>query len=169
MLLSPIQGTLPRVTQKFGVDFKKNGKWVYKGMGMKGHNGIDFGVKVGTRVWASHDGEVTAVKYSKVGYGNHIKVRSPHLAKETIYAHLSNISVKVGDTIAIGQLLGLTGNTGFSTGPHLHWGFRRLIPGKGHISTWSVRDYKNGYFGWVDPLEWTLTWEGTLKVKFLNN
>lgn len=166
MLLCPVQGVMPRVTQKFGVDFKINGKYVYKSMGMDGHNGIDFGVRVGTIIFASHDGEVVAAKRSTTGYGWHIKIRSPHLAKETIYAHLSNISVNVGDIIAIGQVIGLSGNTGFSTAPHLHWGMRRLIPNKGHISTWRVRDYNNGFFGWIDQISYALTWEGTLKVAF---
>ncbi len=156
MLISPIQGMRPRITQKFGLNPQ-----IYKQFGMKGHNGIDYGVPIGTQVNASHDGIVTKVKRSKNGYGWHICIRSTHLPKETIYAHLSRIDVEVGDIIAIGQKIALSGNTGYSTGPHIHWGYARLIPSDLPLKIWKRKEYNNGYYGWVDPIKWTLEWEGT--------
>lgn len=162
MLLSPVQNTAyqvmgewkpkrPRVTQLFGQDFVMNGKWVYQSLGMKGHNGIDYGLPVGTPIFASHDGIITHVKKDKGGYGWHVRIRSSAFARETIYAHLSRIDVKRGQWIAAGDKIGLSGNTGLSSGPHLHWGLRRLIKSAKPLERWQVQDYDNGFFGWVDP------------------
>ena len=162
MLLSPIQGMRPRITQKFGLNPQ-----IYKQFGMEGHNGLDYGVPVGTPIHASHDGIVTRVKKDKNGYGWHIRIRTKHLAKETIYAHLSRIDVKVGDIIAIGQQIALSGNTGFSTGPHLHFGWAQLIPDESKpLDQWHRRNYSNGYYGWIDPIEYIMEWEGTHLQEF---
>lgn len=167
MILSPVQGINPRITQRFGNDFKINGKWVYQSMGMKGHNGIDFGIPVGTPIYASHDGEVAKAVKSNRGYGNHIKLRSRYYARETVYAHLSKILVEPGQTVAAGELIGLSGGkkgapgSGLSTGPHLHFGYRNLIPSDLPLRQWSVKDHGNGYFGYIDVSKWTVEWEGT--------
>ena len=167
MILSPVQGLNSRITQKFGNDFKINGKWVYKSMGMDGHNGIDYGVPVGTPIYASHDGEVVKAVKSNVGYGNHIKLRSRYYARETVYGHLSKLNVQAGQTVAMGDLIGWSGGakgapgSGLSTGPHLHHGYRNLIPSDKPLAQWTVKDYDNGYFGYIDVSEYTVEWEGT--------
>jgi murein DD-endopeptidase MepM/ murein hydrolase activator NlpD len=166
MILSPVQGMRPRITQKFGKDFKmKNGKYAYRSMGMKGHNGLDYGVPVGTPIFASHDGEVVKAVKSNKGYGNHVKLRSRYYARETVYGHLSELKVKVGDTVAMGDLIGLSGNTGFSTAPHLHHGYRNLIISDLPLKDWSVKNIRNGYFGYIDVSKYTIEWEGTHTLK----
>lgn len=86
------------------------------------HTGIDFPVATGTPVHAAADGTVVTVS-SSGSYGNQIVIR--HGSKlYTQYAHLSQVSVSRGDTVTAGQEIGLSGNTGNSTGPHLHFEVR---------------------------------------------
>jgi murein DD-endopeptidase MepM/ murein hydrolase activator NlpD len=87
-----------------------------------GHNGLDFGVVVGTPVKATMDGKVIYAGWNDQGYGNLVIVENgPY---RTYYAHLSNIPVTIGDTVNAGATVGLSGNTGNSTGPHLHYEVR---------------------------------------------
>lgn len=83
------------------------------------HSGIDIGGKIGTPVYAAAGGKVVLSSWY-YGYGNCILVDHGNGMK-TRYAHLSGYKVKVGDTVERGQLIGLCGNTGNSTGPHLHF------------------------------------------------
>jgi murein DD-endopeptidase MepM/ murein hydrolase activator NlpD len=86
------------------------------------HEGIDFGVPQGTAVHAAQAGKVIAAG-SSGGYG--LKVDVDHgQGVVTRYAHLSRIDVHVGDVVAAGANLGLSGSTGESTGPHLHFEIR---------------------------------------------
>lgn len=112
-----------RVTQYFGnTDFSTKNPSVYKG---SGHNGIDFAASIGTPVKAAASGVVTNVintnAAQRCGYGKWVVVK--HLnGLSTLYAHLSLPTVSVGSSVATGQVIGYSGNTGFSTGPHLHFG-----------------------------------------------
>lgn len=111
-----------RVTQYFGnTAFAASG--AYKG---KGHNGIDLAASIGTPIKAALSGTV-------IGTGNTDAVRGCYsfgkwvLVKhanglDTLYAHLSSIQVSQGESVATGQLLGYSGETGYATGPHLHFG-----------------------------------------------
>ena len=91
------------------------------------HPGVDFRCADGTPVYAAADGQVTR-SYLSVGdpqkgtsgYGERIVIMHAGGA-ETSYAHLSKRLVAVGDAVRAGQLIGLSGNTGASTGPHLHF------------------------------------------------
>jgi murein DD-endopeptidase MepM/ murein hydrolase activator NlpD len=88
------------------------------------HNGIDLRASIGTPVKASAGGEVTAVGDTDVqpgcySYGKWVLLKHPN-GLSTLYAHLSLIKVAPGQAIAAGQLIGYSGNTGYSTGPHLH-------------------------------------------------
>ena len=86
------------------------------------HQGIDIGVVEGTKILSAIDGEVSMV--SKQGeYGTHLKIVNKDIT--TIYAHCSEILVKEKDKIKAGQLIALSGNTGKTTGPHLHFEVRR--------------------------------------------
>lgn len=91
--------------------------------GDKQHKGIDIAVPRNTPIYATQDGVVT---YSGVasGYGNVIYIRHPD-GRETRYAHLNSMSVTKGQTVAKGQQIGLSGNTGRSSGPHLHYEVRQ--------------------------------------------
>jgi murein DD-endopeptidase MepM/ murein hydrolase activator NlpD len=88
-----------------------------------GHNGLDFGVVVGTPVKATMDGKVISAGWNDQGYGNLVIVENG--AYRTYFAHLSSIPVAVGDTVTAGSTVGLSGNTGHSTGPHLHYEIRK--------------------------------------------
>ncbi|GGM27798.1 hypothetical protein GCM10011351_12100 [Paraliobacillus quinghaiensis] len=83
------------------------------------HTGTDFGAPTGTPVYAGADGTVTkAERYG--GYGKTIIVHHSGTYK-TLYAHLSEMKVSYGDSVKKGEIIGLIGNTGRSTGPHLHY------------------------------------------------
>ncbi len=86
------------------------------------HKGVDWAVPVGTTVYASSGGTVTRSGWSS-SYGYCIYIQHPD-GKETRYAHLSKLLVSVGDTVVQGQSIALSGNTGNSTGSHLHFEIR---------------------------------------------
>ena len=88
-----------------------------------GHNRLDFGIVVGTPVEATMDGKVISAGWNNQGYGNLLIVENG--SYRTYYAHLSSIPVSVGDTVTAGTTIGLSGNTGNSTGPHLHYEIRK--------------------------------------------
>jgi murein DD-endopeptidase MepM/ murein hydrolase activator NlpD len=87
------------------------------------HTGIDYAAPVGTPVRTIGDGVIEFAGVKK-GYGNIIIVRHRNRKDSTAYAHLSRISVKVGEHVAQGDTIGATGATGVVTGPHLHFEFR---------------------------------------------
>lgn len=84
------------------------------------HNGTDFSMPVGTRIPSLHGGRaiVVATGFMPGGYGNYVVVSDGVHA--VLYAHLSAIHVSVGSEVLPGQTIGLSGNTGRSTAPHLH-------------------------------------------------
>lgn len=85
------------------------------------HNGVDFGVPMGTPIIAPSDGVVEHVAFQAHGAGRYIKIRHGHIT--TVYMHLSKPLVKPGQTVRKGERIALSGNTGGSTGPHLHYEF----------------------------------------------
>jgi len=88
------------------------------------HAGMDFTAEVGTEVYATGEGRVTIVKKARWGYGNHIIINHGH-GYTTLYGHLSRFNIRPGETVKRGQLIGFVGNTGRSTGPHLHYEVRK--------------------------------------------
>ncbi len=96
-----------------------------KTQGLHGHNGIDIGGSIGTPVLASAAGNVIIARSSGYngGYGLYIVVSHPN-GTQTLYAHLSAVNVSVGDKVSKGQVIGKLGNSGKSTGPHLHFEVR---------------------------------------------
>lgn len=92
------------------------------------HAGIDFGGAIGTPVFATAPGEVVAAGWAGA-YGRAVRVRHA-FGLETQYAHLSVLSVKVGDKVDVGDVIGKLGSSGRSTGPHLHYEVRlQDVPG----------------------------------------
>ncbi|MDT3662109.1 MAG: peptidoglycan DD-metalloendopeptidase family protein [Anaerobiospirillum sp.] len=87
------------------------------------HNGTDFAVRVGTPIVSPADGIVEIAKYSRSA-GYYIVMRH-HNSYSTVYMHLSKLLVKPGQRVKIGQTIARSGNTGISTGPHLHYELRR--------------------------------------------
>jgi len=90
----------------------------------KFHEGIDFSAPKGTPVHVTGDGRVIQVRRSMRGYGNEIRV-DHGFGYITLYAHLSAFKVKKGQRVKRGQVIGLVGNTGKSTAPHLHYEVRK--------------------------------------------
>lgn len=89
----------------------------------KRHKGIDFVAPKNTEIYATADGEIKITKESHRGYGKEIII-SHKFGYSSRYAHLNKILVKEGDKVKRGQLIGLMGNTGRSTGTHLHYEVR---------------------------------------------
>ncbi len=107
------------ITQRFGKTFAAKRLYV-----SGSHNGVDFGVKMGSPVRAMLSGKVigtgdTDVTCPRASFGRWVLIQYPN-GLTSIYGHLSVISVKQGDTVGQGQIVGYSGNTGYSTGPHLH-------------------------------------------------
>lgn len=86
----------------------------------KFHAGMDFTAKVGTPIYATGDGKVVFAEYATNGYGLHVIIDHGY-DYQTLYAHLSKIIVKKGQKVKRGDELGSIGNTGLSSGPHLHY------------------------------------------------
>lgn len=98
----------------------------YKSQGLHGHNGIDLAAPRGTAIRAAASGTVIISKYNGAwngGYGNYIVISHPN-GTQTLYAHNSKNIVAVGDNVARGQKIAEVGNTGHSTGDHLHFEVR---------------------------------------------
>lgn len=88
------------------------------------HGGVDFAINIGEPIYAVFDGVVRVAQVNG-GYGNMILIRH-YNNLETLYGHLSKIKVKAGQIVKAGDIIGYSGNTGFSTGPHLHFECRCL-------------------------------------------
>jgi murein DD-endopeptidase MepM/ murein hydrolase activator NlpD len=123
----------------------------YQPLGFKGHPGIDYAVPEGTPVLCAFWGEVIEIGASPTGWGIYIKVN--HGQFVTLYAHLSGISAVRGCYVTKGQKLASSGNTGLSSGPHLHFGV--LDPA----------NMNNGYKGYVDPAPFFETQSGDCQSK----
>lgn len=127
------------VSQTFGGNPDFYRQFVYDGVPLKGHNGVDFIVPEGEEIVAVDDGIVSKVESEEGGFGLHVKV--DHDWGSSLYAHLSRTPLKVGQAVAPGQTIGLSGNTGASSGPHLHFGIQPLPVNR-----------KDGWGGYRDPL-----------------
>lgn len=89
------------------------------------HAGIDVKVYIGDTIRAAFDGKVRITKYDRRGYGYFVVIRHPN-GLETLYGHLSKIIAKEDAVVKAGDIIGLGGNTGRSTGSHLHFETRLL-------------------------------------------
>lgn len=131
-MIHPLPPDYRRVSQPFGARPDYYRRW-----GLNGHEGIDFSCPVGTPVRAAHDGLVQLL-YSPDTYGAWLQLWGDEVM--TCYAHLSAVTVSSGQRVTAGTPIALSGNTGNSTGPHLHFGVCPL-----------PRAVSNGYKGWADP------------------
>ncbi|NEP60691.1 MAG: peptidoglycan DD-metalloendopeptidase family protein [Symploca sp. SIO2G7] len=118
-MAKPTQGD--RLSSPFG---PRNGRM---------HNGVDIAANRGVPVFAVTEGVVSVVKTGcregsnrcGGGYGNHVYIKHSTLELETRYAHLTEVTVSNGERVSRGQQIGTIGNTGNSTGPHLHFEIRK--------------------------------------------
>lgn len=128
----PVDINLYPISQLFGENPD-----MYKKFGLKGHDGLDIACPTGTPVIAPHDGTVIEASFDAFGYGNYVKIQNDK--EGSTLAHLQSITVKVGFQVKEGDVIGISNNTGNSTGSHLHWGYFRI-----------PRDRLNGYDGYTD-------------------
>jgi murein DD-endopeptidase MepM/ murein hydrolase activator NlpD len=107
------------ITQRFGENPE-----LYEKFGLPGHEGVDFVAPTGSGIYAAADGVVNDIRLdgdsdpTRTPYGNQIRIQHEG-GYESIYAHLSEVTVTQGQFVKAGQLIGLSGNTGNSFGPHL--------------------------------------------------
>lgn len=120
--------TIARVTSKYGPRRRRM------------HRGIDLKVQKGDTIRAAFDGKVRIRNYERRGYGYYLVIRHPN-GLETIYGHLSKQLVHVNDIVHAGDPIGLGGNTGRSTGSHLHFETRFLGQA---INPAEIIDFENG-------------------------
>ncbi|HXF64558.1 MAG TPA: M23 family metallopeptidase, partial [Caldilineaceae bacterium] len=137
-LARPYQG-LFGISQLWGENAAFYSQYSYDGVPLLGHNGVDFLTPPGTPVLATEGGEVVMAGFEPGGFGNFVLLAHPW--GESVYAHLAVIAVQVGQRVGRGQVLGQSGNSGGSTGPHLHFAIR-------------IRPYlrTDGWGGYSDPL-----------------
>jgi murein DD-endopeptidase MepM/ murein hydrolase activator NlpD len=109
----------------------------YSDFGLIGHDGMDFAMDEGTDILAADSGTVVLAEEMS-DYGTTIVIE--HTWGKTYYGHLSELKVKKGDQVVRGVVIGLSGDTGISTGPHLHFGVKP-----------NETDNTNGFFGKVNP------------------
>ncbi len=104
----------------------------YKTQGIHGYNGVDYGAPTGAPVYAAAEGTVIVSRFKEGvcgrscfgGYGNYIVIEHPN-GTQTLYGHLNAVYTSVGGRVEKGQWIGEVGNTGKSTGPHLHFEVRK--------------------------------------------
>lgn len=127
-----IYDKLPYISQGFGQNPQ-----IYAPFGINGHNGIDIAAAIGTPIYASHSGKLSYATQTS-GYGKYARIKDSE--KETTYGHMSKFEGSNRDVKA-GDIIGYVGSTGFSTGPHLHFGLKPI-----------PQDINNGYKGSIDPM-----------------
>lgn len=91
----------------------------------RNHYGVDLKASTGDTIYTSFDGKVRITKFDRGGYGFYIVIRHTN-GVETLYGHLSRFLVKSNEIVRSGQPIALSGNTGRSTGPHLHYEIRYM-------------------------------------------
>lgn len=125
----PFAGSYP-ITQRYGETVTSSF-----------HTGIDYACPLGTPILASADGVVMAAGWDATGFGNRVIIlHDGHHA--TLYAHLQTVAVFVSQKVQQGDMIGMSGSTGNSTGPHLHFEAR---------SVW--HDYKSHFDPMTLPLQ----------------
>jgi hypothetical protein len=113
-LLWPVMGPITQYFGPHGIDYP----------GSPGHDGLDFGVPQGTQVLAVADGKVMYVDNDPAGFGLYVRIYHPTYGFHSFMGHLSKQLVQAGQMVKRGEVVALTGSTGNSTGPHLHFSTR---------------------------------------------
>lgn len=152
LLQHPVKNV--QINQKFG----ENALPLYKQIGLKGHNGIDYHAPDGTPVLASHDGTVTYAGLDGSN-GNLVVIMTDTPFEygdgeayfKTLYGHLKTGTFKVtaGTKVKAGQVIALADNTGASSGSHLHYGLKPMQKGENDWEWYNID--KSGYNGAIDP------------------
>lgn len=127
------------------------------------HTGVDFAVAIGTPVYATADGVVQTANFSTGGYGYLVKI-DHSLGFMTYYAHLNKIVVQKGMFVKRGQVIAYSGNTGNSTGPHLHYEMRFL---GNVVNPKNFMEWKMNNFDSIFEKERSVAWQSLLAT--INN
>ncbi len=118
----------------------KTSDYGYRARFRRNHYGVDLKLQVGDTVRAAFSGKIRLTKYERRGYGYYVVMRHPN-GMETVYGHLSRFLVKPNQVVKAGDPIALGGNTGRSTGAHLHFETRYMgIP----INPNAIIDFDNG-------------------------
>jgi len=132
------------ITQCFGEN-----RAMYAKYGLQGHNGLDFRTRFkdspqGKReIYAVDEGVVIKIVIAKLGgYGTYVTLKHDD-GSITLYGHQFSVKVQMGQRVVAGQVIGISDNTGDSSGPHLHLGYKPPKP-----------DLNNGYKGYEDPYQY---------------
>ena len=114
----------------------------------RNHYGVDIKANIGDTIYSAFSGKIRVVKEAS-GYGKVIVIRH-YNGLETVYGHLSKQIVKVDEHVKAGQPIGLAGNTGRSTGPHLHFETRicGVAINPNHLFSFKYRDVVNDFYHW---------------------
>jgi hypothetical protein len=135
---APFVGRRP-ISQLFGENPEFYGRFSNNGVRLRGHNAVDFAMPVGVPMLAVDNGEVSQIGFDLNGYGHFVVVK--HAWGEALYAHMNKVDVTLGQRVSRAFALGQSGNTGASTGPHLHFAIRH-----------NNANRADGWGGWRDPL-----------------
>lgn len=123
------------------------------------HEGMDISAPVGTPIYAAYDGTVAWSDYEPATYGNYVRTYHPQLGVCFFYGHMSQRLVQTGNSVKRGQLLGYSGNTGNSSGPHIHFEVRAMnSDGSYKVPKAGQPLYRQN--GRVDPLGFITGWCG---------
>lgn len=148
-LLRPIQSRNLTLSQRFGEHLRP----IY---GPEGHTGLDMPCYVGTPILAPADGVVTVTNWGSTGYGYEIRLESKQFEMEGkiiilqfVFGHCSRIIVKRGQRVVEGQIIGYSGSTGNSTGPHLHF---EVLPNYLDGDAWVAEYNQYKHAVRIDPL-----------------
>lgn len=127
--------------------------------GSYSHEGMDISAISGTPIFAPYDGVVAWSDFEAATYGNYVRIYCPKLDACFFYGHLTERKVQTGNSVKQGQLIGLSGNTGNSSGPHIHFEVRAMNDAGGYLV------FKSGALplvrqnGRVDPLGFLCGWK----------
>lgn len=146
MIQSPLPGTPGRdyrAVQWLGENLRD-----YKQFGLVGHNGIDLAPKkkgdMNVTVFAPHDGVCRCFDEGNYGYGQYVEIVDTMSGRKSVLAHLSSFLVQNDREVKMGEPIGIMGSTGFSSGIHLHWGYKKIDSHGQTINT------NNGFKGAID-------------------
>ena len=147
------EGDYP-ITQTYGANPSYYGQFYIYGVKMKGHEGIDWATPVGVKILAPFDGVVLRAGWQNdfPNYGNAVCLWDSVQKCAVWYAHLSEVHVAVGNNIKKGFVMGKTGNSGNSTGPHLHFGIVETDANGNRLHQY------DGWGGFINPLGSNINW-----------
>lgn len=126
--------------RKFTIPIKSNVTSNFGPRRYRYHYGTDLSLKVGDSIVSAFSGRVRIIDYEARGYGHYVVIRHEN-GLETVYAHLSKVLVQLDQNVKSGELIAYGGNTGRSTGPHLHFETRYL---GNAINPATIIDFKSG-------------------------